>query len=274
MAKTSIWMPLYIGDYMADTMHLTCEQHGAYMLLLMAYWRKGGPLPSSDAALAAICRMSPDAWSIAKAVLVEFFDTSTNGVWIHKRIEKELTESAKKKEKAEAKAKKAAEARWSKQEQCPKHAPSNAQEKHDECPSPSPSPSHDLSDDKSLKTHTETPKPEAAEESDKPDQKPTLTKGDLKKLHADIPPHLIDEWFVIRKDKRANSLTRSAWARIVSETEKAGISLADALRYCVNNHWRGFEAEWLRNKSPPAQRSLHSFDNVDYSKGVNPDGSF
>ena len=70
--KADIWMPLYIGDYLADTSRLTTEQHGAYLLLLMDYWRSG-KLPDKDQVLAQICKLTPDAWSNAKAMLSQFF---------------------------------------------------------------------------------------------------------------------------------------------------------------------------------------------------------
>ena len=40
MAKTGIWMPVYIGDYLRDTQDLSAEEHGVYFLLLMHYWQK------------------------------------------------------------------------------------------------------------------------------------------------------------------------------------------------------------------------------------------
>jgi len=152
MARPDVWMPLYIGDYLSDTMHLTTEQHGAYLLLIMAYWKNGGALPASDAQLAAICRMSIDAWSIARAVLVNFFDVSQEGKWVSKRVEKEMQAAGQKKAQATQKAANAAAARWNK---ISIDAPSipQAMPEHmlEECPSPSPSPLEDQ-DQKHLST--------------------------------------------------------------------------------------------------------------------------
>lgn len=142
MARADIWMPLYIGDYLSDTMHLTTEQHGAYLLLIMAYWKNGGPLPGNAAALAATCRLSGDAWSNAQAMLASFFTIdAVSGDWRHERIDKELADAAGNKERRVSKAKAAAEARWSKDAPSipPSNAPSMPQGMLGECPSPSPS---------------------------------------------------------------------------------------------------------------------------------------
>ena len=130
--KTDIWMPLYIGDYIADTGRLTTEQHGAYFLLMMDYWRNGPP-PDDDQVLAQITRLSVDAWSIARAKLEIFFSIDS-GTWKQKRLDEELIMAKKNKEAAQSKAKAAAEARWGN-----KNAPSIAQALQEECPSPSPS---------------------------------------------------------------------------------------------------------------------------------------
>jgi uncharacterized protein YdaU (DUF1376 family) len=84
------WMPLYVADYLADTGHMTTVQHGAYLLLIMHYWRLGG-LPNDDAQLAQICRMNAEEWTAHKPLLESLFSDG----WKHNRIEAELTEAAR-----------------------------------------------------------------------------------------------------------------------------------------------------------------------------------
>lgn len=142
--KADVWMPLYIGDYLADTTRLTTEQHGAYLLLLMDYWRNGPP-PNDDATLAQITRLSPAAWKKARPSVLRFF-TEVDGTLHQKRINHELQACQTRKDAAVNKASQAAQARWGKQP--PAIAQSNAtsmlhalpEESPEQCPSSSPSP--------------------------------------------------------------------------------------------------------------------------------------
>jgi uncharacterized protein YdaU (DUF1376 family) len=88
------WMPLYVGDYLAKTSHLTTIQHGAYLLLIMHYWANGG-LPTTDLELMAIARMSPDQWACNCYAIAKFFDSK----WRHSRIDEELIKSRNIREK-------------------------------------------------------------------------------------------------------------------------------------------------------------------------------
>src|SRR5271165_695685 len=79
------WMPLYVGDYLGDTGHLTTAQHGAYLLLMMHYWRKG-ELPGDDRQLAKIAKLPLKTWRDYRATLQDFFHDG----WRHKRIDAKL----------------------------------------------------------------------------------------------------------------------------------------------------------------------------------------
>jgi uncharacterized protein YdaU (DUF1376 family) len=78
-------MPLYVGDYLGDTGHLTTPQHGAYLLLMMHYWRKG-ELPDDDRQLSKITKLPLKTWCDYRPVLQGFFHDG----WRHKRIDAEL----------------------------------------------------------------------------------------------------------------------------------------------------------------------------------------
>jgi uncharacterized protein YdaU (DUF1376 family) len=79
------WMPLYVGDYLGDTGHLTTAQHGAYLLLMMHYWRKG-ELPDDDRQLSKITKLPLKTWCEYRPTLQDFFHSG----WRHKRIDAEL----------------------------------------------------------------------------------------------------------------------------------------------------------------------------------------
>lgn len=102
MAERS-WMPMYWGDYLRDTMHLSHSESGAYLALIAAYWINGKPLPDDDKQLARIIKCSRFQW-LALRFSIQAFFTITDGVWIHKRVEKELLRSSRRSAVASANA--------------------------------------------------------------------------------------------------------------------------------------------------------------------------
>jgi len=86
-ARPDVWFPLVIGDYLKDTMRLTTEQHGAYLLLLMEYWT-AGPLPDDDALLGQIARLESKKWKKNRPFLERYF-VIENGHWRNRRSDEE-----------------------------------------------------------------------------------------------------------------------------------------------------------------------------------------
>ena len=136
-SKTDIWMPLYIGDYLSATTHLSAEESGAYLHLLMHQW-KNGTLPAESEALRRIARVDRDAWSNAWTMLGPFFDDA-KGYPVQLRLEAIRADADAKKEKAVAKATAAATAKWANHapSNAPRTAPSNARGMLGTCPSSS-----------------------------------------------------------------------------------------------------------------------------------------
>jgi uncharacterized protein YdaU (DUF1376 family) len=136
-------MPFFVGDYLSATTRLTTEQHGAYVLLLLDYW-KNGPPPNDDAVLAQIARMSASVWRKARPALIGFFDVQ-NGQLIQKRVERERQRAAENVEKRSKAGKASAAARADKQQTSNKksthvetHVEANGQQNGRPLPSPSP----------------------------------------------------------------------------------------------------------------------------------------
>jgi uncharacterized protein YdaU (DUF1376 family) len=91
------FMQLYVSDYLGDTRHLSCEQHGAYLLLLMTMWNAHGSLPDDDAKLARMVCLSVKKWRGIRTEVMEFFDVSEGRV-THPRLSRELQKSERQSE--------------------------------------------------------------------------------------------------------------------------------------------------------------------------------
>ena len=220
--KVDIWMPLYVADYLSATSRLTTEQHGAYLLLLMDYWKNGAP-PNNDAVLAQITKLSPNAWRNARTMLEVFFQVSDEH-WVQTRVESEMQKANHNKQTNSKRGKAGATARWGK-----KDAPSIAEALPKQYSADSTSPS------------------------------PSSSKNTKKTV---APPFGVTEmvwqdWLKLRKEKKA-AVTQTALDGIEREAKKAGVSLQTALETCCARGWTGFKATWMEEKMTPAQKAQNN----------------
>jgi uncharacterized protein YdaU (DUF1376 family) len=86
---------LNIGEFLQDTAHLSTAEIGAYMLLIMHYWARGGPCPNLDA-FRRVTRLDNRQWLRSGDVLRSFFNDNLT----HNRLDKDLAQVI---EKSEAK---------------------------------------------------------------------------------------------------------------------------------------------------------------------------
>ena len=81
-------MPLFVDAFLADTMHLTAEETGAYICLLMSMWRHNGSVPNDDKDNARITRLGMKKWRAMKPRIMKFLVVE-NGRLTQKRLQKE-----------------------------------------------------------------------------------------------------------------------------------------------------------------------------------------
>lgn len=127
------WTAFYWRDYIANTGHLSLQEHGAYLLLMAHYYMTGNPIPANAEQVHRICRCTTDAErAAADSVLAQFF-IEQDGEHHHERIDDELKKSN------EISEKRANAARMKKQlsSKSSANAGANAEQKHTQ-PQPQP----------------------------------------------------------------------------------------------------------------------------------------
>jgi uncharacterized protein YdaU (DUF1376 family) len=105
----------YIGDYQRDTMHLSMAEHGAYTLLLDAYYASEGQLPRHLSELNVIARAHTKTEKEAvMKVAQQYFPTNGDGTRHNKRADEELEIALPAIEKMRAAGIETAKKRWGK----------------------------------------------------------------------------------------------------------------------------------------------------------------
>ncbi|MBA1157784.1 YdaU family protein [Microvirga mediterraneensis] len=93
-------LPLFTDAFLADTGHLTAQETGAYLLLLMMAWRLPEcRLPDDDQKLSRWARVDSRTWKRIKPAIMEFW-TFEEGFWTQKRLSKERSVVSKRAEVA------------------------------------------------------------------------------------------------------------------------------------------------------------------------------
>jgi uncharacterized protein YdaU (DUF1376 family) len=80
-------MPMYWDAYLADTTHLTTEEHGAYLLLLAAMWRRNGCVPNDDKDNARILGLTKAKWVKVKSRLAPLLTITDDKITQEKLLE-------------------------------------------------------------------------------------------------------------------------------------------------------------------------------------------
>lgn len=163
MSKAEHWFPLYVGDYLSDTGHLSTSEHGAYLLLLMHQWRHGC-VPADEKQLSKITRQPLHEWRRMAGTILAFFSEGEGGVsYVQGRLERERNKADEHAARRSEKARKAASSRWNSEAKpdarsmlgaSPEHVPSNAPR----CPT-QPQPQEKKEDTSSLRSDGAVPAP-------------------------------------------------------------------------------------------------------------------
>ena len=109
-SASTLWMPLYIGDYLRDTRRLSLAEHGAYILLLMEIWTHG-QIANDDNRIARILGVGVAEWKAIRPEIEGFFAVSPAS-WRHGRVEKERARVGEISQKRSSAGKAGAKARW------------------------------------------------------------------------------------------------------------------------------------------------------------------
>lgn len=266
------YMQLYVADYLADTAHLTTEEHGAYMLLLFSYWQTGKPLRQNR--LASVARLSSERWTSVERTLKEFFHVAQD-TWTHFRVEADLEKVGSKSKKNSDAGKASAKARALAKQALAESTPTNVGTNVGT--SAQRTNQRNVNHARSGDTDTDTDKEQ---------------KQDQKTLSVGKPPDdLFLNFWASYPNKKAKGSAEKAWAKIKPDQPLAETIVNAVMRHRASDDWTRdggkfipHPATWLNAKRwedeikssgvPPSKHA--GFADRDYHEGLieRGDGSY
>jgi uncharacterized protein YdaU (DUF1376 family) len=206
-----------IGDYRKDTIHLSRIEHSIYRDLIDWYYLEESPIPKETQVVIRRLRLGSDSdISSLNNVLNDFFSMLDDG-FHHCRIDKEIADYQAQCESNRTNGKKGGRPKAKKTQVVSSGLPEVSQVE------PEANPNHE-----------------------------PLTKNHKPDIQKVQPPEgvSISVWADFLKYRRALKapVTDTAIAGFKREADKAGISLEKALVTTIENNWRGFKADWLKDK--------------------------
>lgn len=225
------YYPFNIGDYVAHTAHLTVIEDCAYRRLIDLYYMTEQALPSDVKACARLIRMREYEQEVSD-VLNEFFKETLGG-WTHQRCDEEILKYQDKSDKSKASARASVKSRQASAERTLNERSTNVDT--------------DVELNKNQEPITNTPPNGGVTR-----KRATAARPD------DVAEPVWQDFQRLRAQKRS-PLTDTALAGLRREAAKAGIGLGDALAFCCEQGWQGFNAGWYADRtgkqpraSPPA----------------------
>ena len=223
----------HIGDYDADTAHLSWLEDMAYTRLMRLYYRKEAPIPADVAQACRLVRaQSKDERAAVDTVLREFFVLRDDG-WHQDRCDAEVAAYQARVEHNRRVGKKGGRPRKVQPNDKPESAPPGSETKPAENPlgyfrEPAENP-------------PQTPDPTTSTVVEVGARKragpPTKPEGVEQQTWAD--------WLALRKAKKA-PVTQTVLAEAFIESRKAGLTLEQFLRVWCARGSQGLQADWLR----------------------------
>lgn len=231
-------MPLYTGDWIRDTLHLSPSEQGIYFRLVMHCWDQQGPAPLDERRLCGIVNArSGDEIEALRRVLAEYFVRTDDG-YFNTKVERVLAACRVRVENAIRAGRASGEARRIAAE---RDARTPVERPLNERSMPVEPPLNQL-------TPTPTPTPIQPKDGIPNTTHPPAAQGGARRsaLRApnDVDVEVWGEWVAHRRTKRA-PVTERVVEAMRSEASGAGMTLQQAITECMLRGWTGFKAAWV-----------------------------